>query len=541
MFSNQFLKMQNVLTFFLFFLSLGEIAAQRNVVLIIADDLGSDWCGFQENRVDTVNLPNVRKLLNRGVRFSNAWANPVCSPTRAGILTGRYSFRTGVGTVITNAATAQLDTAEITIPKLLKSANAPTQYATANVGKWHLQSPMIANLNNPNKMGYDYYAGVFTGQPVTTYTNWTKVTNGVSATSTNYCTTETTTDAINWLNQQNTKPFFLWLAFNAPHFPFHLPPDTLHSYRNLSGTAADINQNPKLYFKAMAESMDNQVGKLYNWLQANNKLDSTDIIFIGDNGDESRTAQTMPVTRAKSTVYQAGIHVPFIISGPSVVNQGRVSTALVNVQDLFATILELAGYANWRNQIPANKPVDSKSLVPILKNQATQARPWAYSEIFDVSVTSAANSRAIRNATYKLIHFDSSRVQAFYNLSNDMNEQTNLLTRTLSATELSNYTYLCTEMGTLLGRNICNPSVDTKELHALAKPIITPNPTKNWISVAFEDALPFEFQIWTMEGRMIQKGVSNQKINVSELPNGLFLLKIQKQGAFFTEKIVIEK
>jgi arylsulfatase B len=343
------------------------------------------------------------------------------------------------------------------------------------------------------------------------------------------------------LNQQNTKPFFLWLAFNAPHFPFHLPPDTLHSYRNLSGTAADINQNPKLYFKAMAESMDNQIGKLYNWLQTNNKLDSTDIIFIGDNGDEARTAQTSPVTRAKSTVYQAGIHVPFIISGPSVVNAGRVSTALVNVQDLFATILELAGYSNWRTQIPANKPVDSKSLVPILKNQAMQARPWAYSEIFNVSATSSVNARAIRNDTYKLIYWDSSQIQEFYNLSNDLNEQTNLLTRTLSATERSNYTYLCTEMGTLLGRSICNPSVDTKEIQVFAKPMIAPNPTQNEISVTFEDALSFDFEIWTIDGKRIQKGVSNQKINVSDLPNGLFLLKIQKQGVFFTEKIVIQK
>ena len=89
-----------------------------------------------------------------------------------------------------------------------------------------------------------------------------------------------------------------------------------------------------------------------------------------------------------------GVHVPFIIAGPSVVNAGRVSNALVNVHDLFATILELAGYSNWKAQIPTNKPVDSKSLVPILKNQATEARPWAYSEIFDVSQTSEVNSVA---------------------------------------------------------------------------------------------------------------------------------------------------
>jgi arylsulfatase A-like enzyme len=112
-----------------------------------------------------------------------------------------------------------------------------------------------------------------------------------------------TNDAINWLGQQNnTKPFFLWMAYNAPHDPFHLPPDSLHSYRNLSGTPADIAANPKSYFKAMTEAMDNQIGKLYNWLQVNNKLDSTDIIFIGDNGDAPATAQ---IPRAKGSIYQA--------------------------------------------------------------------------------------------------------------------------------------------------------------------------------------------------------------------------------------------
>jgi arylsulfatase B len=496
--------MKNILTFFLLLSSFYVASAQRNIVLIIADDLGSNWCGFQENRVDTLNMPNVRKLLSRGVRFSNAWANPVCSPTRCGILTGRYSFRTGVGNVVTN--NMQLDTAETTIPKLLKNANAPTKYVSANIGKWHVSAPTAANYNNPSRLGWDYYAGVFTGQPVSTYTNWAKVTNGVASNSTNYLTTETASDAINWLNQQGTKPFFLWLAFNSPHSPYHLPPDSLIINKSLSGTAADIMANPKLYFKVMAEAMDNRLGKIVEWLETNNKMDNTDIIFIGDNGNAGRTVQGIPATRAKSTVYQEGIHVPFIISGPSVVNQGRVSNALVNVQDLFATIVELTGYTNWRTQIPANKPVDSKSLVPILKNTATEARPWAYSEVFDQSTTSETNTRAIRNATYKLMYFDSSRVQEFYNLATDANERTNLLTRALSATESTNYRYLCTEMGTLLGRSICDTKVDTKDLSTSAKPSIAPNPAKNLISVAFNDALPFDFQITSIDGKILKKG-----------------------------------
>ncbi len=530
--------MKNFFTLVLFVAALFTATAQRNIVLIIADDLGSDWCGFQENHMDTAAMPNVRKLLSRGVRFANAWSNPFCSPTRAGILTGRYSFRTGVGTVIGGADAAVLDTAEITIPRLLKNANAPTKYATANIGKWHLQVQNAQTLGYPNRMGYDHYAGIF-GGTVQNYSNWTKTTNGVNANSTNYTTTDLTNEAINWLGQQNaTKPFFLWMAYNAPHDPFHLPPDSLHSYRNLSGTPADIAANPKSYFKAMIESMDNQIGKLYNWLQVNNKLDSTDIIFIGDNGDAPQTAQ---IPRAKGSIYQPGITVPFIISGPSVRNQGRVSTALVNTQDLFATIVELTGFTNWRSQIPTNKPVDSKSLVPILQNTATIARLWAFSEVF--SPNPAANSKegkAMRNMDFKLMNFDNG-TQEFYNLTNDPTERTSLLTRTLTATERTNYNYLCTEMATLLSKTVCNAAVPTHDISVIEKPVIAPNPANNLISVSFNDALPFDYQISSMDGKMIKKGISTKEITVLDLSTGFFILKIQKQGAVFTEKFIVEK
>lgn len=170
--------LKRIVVLFLLTIGWGSVSAQRNVILIIADDLGADYCGFQENHLDTVSLPNVRKLLSRGVRFSNVWSNPLCSPTRAGMLTGRYGFRTGVGNVITNPASAQLDTAEITIPKLLKNSNAPTKYATASIGKWHLQVQNNQTVSFPNKMGYDRYAGCFVAE-VANYYNWTKVVEGL--------------------------------------------------------------------------------------------------------------------------------------------------------------------------------------------------------------------------------------------------------------------------------------------------------------------------------------------------------------------------
>ena len=285
----------------------------------------SDYFGFYENHVDTVDVPNLRALLAKGVRFKNLMSNPICSSTRTTILTGRYSFRTGVGGIVGGmGGSGEIDTAEISIPKLLKRHN--TNIAKANIGKWHLKNPSPAiNLQSPLALGYDWFEGPFIGQ-LTSFTNWTKYTNGTASTITTYATTENVNNTVTWLKAQNpTKPFFVWLAFNAPHTPLHLPPANLHTYNTLSGTTTDINAQPKEYFKASIQALDKEMGRLFDSLRVMNKLDSTDIIFIGDNGNTIRTAQIANTDRAKGTVYQYGVHVPMIIAGPSVVNKGRVS------------------------------------------------------------------------------------------------------------------------------------------------------------------------------------------------------------------------
>jgi arylsulfatase A-like enzyme len=435
-------------TLFLTLLGIGVSVAQRNVVLIIADDLSTDYCGFYENSLDTVNMPNIRRLLSKGVRFTNAMSNPVCSPTRAGILTGRFSFRTGVGNFIGGNNETPLDTAEITIPKLL-NANQPGLVKTAVIGKWHLQQPTPAtNLLYPNLMGFNHNEGGFAGS-LSSYTNWTKYTNGVATNCTTYATTETVNNAVSWIKAQGNSPFFLWFAANAPHIPYHLPPLNLHSYHNLSGSKTDINLNPKPYFKASLEALDTELGRMFDSLIVLNKFDSTDFIFISDNGNFRKVVQIGDSLKAKSTLYEAGIKIPFIISGPSVINPGRVSNALVNTQDVFATVLEILGNTAWQNQIPLNKPVDSKSILPILKNQATSIRPWAFTEIFK-TMPDSNDGKTIRNLTYKLLRFDNGK-EEFYNLLNDPNELNDLLKNNLLTDESANYISLCQELTTLLG------------------------------------------------------------------------------------------
>ena len=504
-----------------FLLIAANALAQRNTILIIADDLSPDYFGFYEDHVDTVAVPNIRALLAKGVRFRNLMSNPVCSSTRTTILTGRYSFRTGVGGIVGGAGgSGEIDTAEISIPKLLKKHNA--NIAKANIGKWHLKQPTPAsNLQSPLSLGYNWYEGPFIGQ-LPSFTNWTKYTNGTASTITTYATTENVNNTVTWLKNQNpNNPFFVWLAFNAPHAPLHLPPANLHTYTTLTGTTADINARPKEYFKASLQALDTEIGRLFDSLRVMNKLDSTDIIFIGDNGNTVRTAQIANTDKAKGTVYQYGVHVPMIIAGPSVVNKGRVSDALVNTADLFATIIENFGYTNWRTQIPANKPVDSRSLQPIIKNITDSIRIWSFCEIFKIT-TDSAEGKGMRNRDYKLIRFNYGASE-FYNLTNDPLENTNLLLGTLNATELSNYQYLCNEMSNLVGTiNYCLPlAVDDFTKKETIKTF--PNPFTSYIMIENNDAQT-DFLFTNALGAVIYQGATIEKQDFSHLPKGVYFL-----------------
>lgn len=518
--------MRNVsLIFCLFFLFISDVSAQRNVILIIADDLGSDYAGFYETHKDTVAMPNIRRLLKKGVRFRNTWSNPICSPTRAGLLTGRYSFRTGVGTALGGTGSAVLDTAEVTIPRLLNKYQ-PNGIAKGHIGKWHLQAPApISNYLFPNKMGYDHYEGNFTGT-LNSYTNWTKVKNGVASNITNYATTETTDNAISWIKAQNSKPFFLWLAYNAPHDPLHLPPLNLHSYTTLSGTASDIDANPKPYFKAMVEAMDHEIGRLFDTLQSLQLWENTDIIFIGDNGDEATVAQSSGTGGgSKGSIYQSGVSVPFIISGPSVVNPNRASDALVNTHDIFATILELFGYSNWKSQISSAKPVDSQSLTSIIKNQATDVRTWIFTEVFG-SQNVASDGKAMRNKEYKLMSYDNG-TQKLFNLAKDPNELTDLLKKSMTTTDKANYLSLCKDMTTLVGKgNFCTSTVGIEdEMPVAAAMRAFPNPFTATIQVSPLSGNE-HFELYNTMGQRIFEGVEIDKKDFSFLANGIYFLKI---------------
>ena len=515
-----------IFTFFLLLLAINA-NAQRTTILIIGDDLSADYFGFFPGYGDTVDVPNIRFLANNGILFTNHMANPVCSSTRTTILTGRYSFRTGVGGIIGGTGGSnQLDTAEITIPKLLKLYNPNT--GKANIGKWHLHQPNpVANLLNPLKMGYDHFEGPFIGQ-LPSFTNWTKYTNGVSSVVTNYATTENVNNAVTWLKTQNNKPVFLWLAFNAPHEPLHLPPLNLHNYKTLVGTTNDIRNNPKQYFKAMIQAWDTELGRLFDSLKAMNRFDSTDFIFIGDNGNTPRTAQIADTSKAKGTVYQYGVHTPMIIAGPAVVNKNRISNALINSADIFATVLELQGNTNWQNQIPVNKPVDSKSILPILKNTAIEIRPWQFCEIFKL-IHDSDEAKAIRNMDYKLIRFDYGHSE-FYNLKNDPLETKSFYSYwSMSVDERNNYDYLCSQFAQLTKLSTYCMVVGLNELNQKNNVKVYPNPFTKHIQI--ENLKPNTIvKLYNSIGKKIYEGTDIELQDFSELVKGIYFIIMENKS-----------
>ena len=406
-----------------------EVDGSRpNILLVIADDMGLDATpGYTEIGSTKPNMPTLEGFIDKGIRFTNVWANPTCTPTRSTILTGKYGFRTGmtgVGDV--------LSTTETSLQSYINS-NTNKAYSQAVIGKWHLSS----NANHPTQMGVPYYAGILSGTP-RAYDNWDFTEGGSTTTSTEYITTKFTDLAIDWIGEQ-TKPWFLWLAYTAPHVPFHLPPDNLHTQGALPTDEASIEANPLPYYFAMLEAMDTELDRLLGTL-SEEALENTVIIFLGDNGTPNQTAQEYRSARVKGTVYQGGVNVPMVISGKNVLRVKEVEDAFINSSDLFATIAEIAG----GGVAEINDSISFKNLLSI---PGSNSRTYTYSEI---KTDTGGSDYTMRNATHKYISFDNGS-EALYNLTQDPLEETNLLNRDLTTEDTLIKEALITELTSLRG------------------------------------------------------------------------------------------
>lgn len=381
----------------------GNIGPHPNIVLIIADDMGLDATPGYSLGNSKPNMPNIENMISTGIVFNNVWSNPTCTPTRAGMLTGKYGFRTNVLSV-----GDQLATSEISLQAYLDDT-ASADYSNAVIGKWHLS----ADQTHPNSMGIDYFAGFLSGT-LPSYTNWDLTINGTSSTSSDYATSKFTDLAIDWVQDQS-QPWFLWLAYNAPHSPLHVPPSNLHSQGNLPSDQASIDANPLPYYMAMLEAMDTEIGRFLDALSPEERENSV-FIFVGDNGTPRNVIQAYRGFKAKGTVYQGGIHVPMVVSGKNVTRMNAVENALINTTDIFATIAEIAG----SNTAEIH---DSKSFKDLLTQGGESKREYAYGEIGN---DLGSSDYTIRNQTHKYIHFADGS-EELYHLEQDPLENVNLL------------------------------------------------------------------------------------------------------------------
>lgn len=384
---------------------------EKNVLLIIADDVGQDASSQYNIGTEKPNTPYLDQLASAGVVFENLWVNPVCSPTRSALLTGKY----GISTNVFSPGDVH-DTAETNVFEELKQGPQTSHYASALIGKWHLGG----GRTGPNDAGIDHFAGIL-GGGVSDYRSWSLNVNGTNTAVTSYTTTEITDQAISWLGDQ-TEPWFMWVAYNAAHTPFHLPPTDLHD-RNLSADQADIDANPLPYYLAAIEAMDSEIGRLLESM-SNEERANTTIFFIGDNGSPGRVAQDGPTYRgSKGSLYEGGIRVPMIASSGAVTRQGARETAIINGTDFYATILELTGH----NSEAKNN--DSQSFVPLLDGSSTATREYIYTD-------GAEGRHAIRGQRFKLIVNDDGSKE-LYDLDTDPGESANLIVNASFANELS--------------------------------------------------------------------------------------------------------
>ena len=368
-----------------------------NILLIIADDLGKDQIGAYADGEDDGRpaTPHIDRLAAEGVRFENAYSNPACSPTRATILTGRYSFRHGIGHAIKyNQDAIGLSLDEVSIPEMLDSGGV--RYDHSQVGKWHLSVFLGEGLSDPLRQGFNWSAGPITN--VGNYFRWRKQVNGERKRTSGYLTTDTTDDAIARANEM-AEPWFMWLAYNAVHGPYHVPPKRIGR--------TDTGSSEIGMYRAMVESLDAEIGRLLSSMDGDVRA-NTIVIFVGDNGTPATVIRSNRRIPAKGTTNEAGINVPMIVAGPLVpeAGRGRVCDALVNTTDIYATVADIAG-VELAGALPAGRRLDSFSMVPLLKDPSggKSIRRYAYAERFKPNGPPPYDFRqqAIRDARWKLM------------------------------------------------------------------------------------------------------------------------------------------
>ena len=320
-----------------------------NVLLIMTDDQG--WGDIRSHGNDKIDTPVLDRLAGQGARFDRFFVSPVCAPTRASLLTGRYHLRTGTHGVTRAYETMRSE--EVTLADALKRAG----YATGCFGKWHNGAHYP---HHPNGQGFEEFLGFCAGH-WNNYFDTTLECNGTPVKTSGYITDVLTDAALAFIEKNQDRPFFCYVPYNAPHGPFQVPDRYFDKYkaRGLDDKLACIY--------GMCENIDDNVGRLLRRLDDLRLRDNTIVLFLTDNGPNSDRFNGGMKGR-KGSVDEGGVRVPLFVRWPGHIEPGVTVHQIAAHIDLFPTIVELCGLP-----MPKTLPLDGKSLAPLL---AGDARNW---------------------------------------------------------------------------------------------------------------------------------------------------------------------
>tara|TARA_B100001027_G_scaffold206462_1_gene170060 strand:- start:31 stop:1410 length:1380 start_codon:yes stop_codon:yes gene_type:complete len=378
--------------------------SKPNIIIILADDAGYSDFGFMGS--DEIKTPNLDQLALDGVTFNNAYVSAsVCSPSRAGLLTGMYQQRFGHECNLDSDVNNSFDPNQITIAEALKTEG----YSTGLIGKWHLGDK---TQNHPLKNGFDYFWGFISGARNYFYDPREVDRNSIRNVVENYNQTKFDgylTDvlgekAISFIdkNNQSNNPFFLFLSFNAPHTPMQAKEEVLKKFKD----------NPRQVYTSMMWSMDEAIGNVIDALKENNQYENTIIYFLSDNGAAmSNNASPFPYKGWKGNQYEGGIKTPMIMTWKNKIKSNSQFDGFISALDIFKTSLEVS---NVSEDLKVN--ADGKNIMNYLNNNTIQNENLFWRK--DKMAT-------IRSGNYKLIRLnDTSTV--LYNIVNNYYEDSDL-------------------------------------------------------------------------------------------------------------------
>ena len=413
-------------------LAAADVRAQQsprpNIVLIVIDDFG--WADLGSYGSTYHETPNLDALARRGMRFTDAYAAcPVCSPSRAAIMTGKYPARLHLTDwlpgrpdrpsqkLLRPLFRQQLPLDEITLAEALR----PAGYVSASIGKWHLGGRPYW----PEHQGFDLnVGGTETGSPPGGYFRFTTP-NLQARTHTEYLTDRLNDEAIAFIERNRARPFFLYLPHYAVHIPLQAKAEVLARYRT-KPTAGSGQDNP--IYAAMIQTLDEGIGRLLRKLDELGIAGNTVVMFTSDNGGLSvkegpntPATSNSPLRAGKGYLYEGGIRVPLLVAWPGMTRPASVCTVPVSGQDLYPTVLEIAGVPPTAGQV-----VDGESLVPLLKGTGSPRRDALFWHYPHYSNQGGKPGGAIRDGNLKLIEWYEDGRAELYDLARDVGERKEL-------------------------------------------------------------------------------------------------------------------